>query len=254
MIRWAGIPVKCEVFGLFAGVIPQAGLAALERGRKRQGIIPDFQLPGRRGEDSCLADLKFITGTRSRYPRDPQPREEPKRAVQRRANLVNKEYMRHAASLDIRHNGVPKARRGQVQVVGPVQQKLSNHGEVEGWVFGVWGEASDAVHALIHQMAEARLLIADQQPGRRRQRGIEAERAHLVGSLRQQLSLVAVRANARLLINRVECHVGPGSAEAANRRQMVDGLERRQKAMRRAAALTLAQGRSLIRRGQFHPG
>ena len=103
-------------------------------------------------------------------------------------------------------------------------------------------------------MAEARLLIADQQPGRRRQRGIEAERAHLVGSLRQQLSLVAVRANARLLINRVECHVGPGSLEAANRRQLVDGEERRQKAMRRAAALTLAQGRSLIQRGQFHPG
>ena len=201
-----------------------------------------------------MADLKFITGTKSRYPRNPQPRDEPKRAVQRRATLVNKEYMKHAASLDIRHNGVPKARRGEAQVVGPVQQKLAGHGEVEGWVFGVWGEASDAVHALIHQMAEARLLVADQQPGRRRQRRIEAERAHLVGSLRQQLSLVAVRANARLLINRVECHVGQGSVEAANRRQMVDSEERRQKAMRRAAALTLAQGRGEIQRGQFRPG
>lgn len=100
-------------------------------------------------------------------------------------------------------------------------------------------------------MAEARLLVADQQPRRRKVQSIEAERAHLVGSLRQQISLVAVRANARLLINRVESHVGPGSVEADNRRQLVAAGDRQQKALRRAAALSLSQGRSLIRRGQF---
>ena len=140
-----------------------------------------------------------------------------------------------------------------MQTLGPVQQKLASHGEVEGWVFGVWGEASDEVHTLIHRMAEARLLVADQQPRRRKVQSIEAERAHLVGSLRQQISLVAVRANARLLINRVESHVGPGSVEAANRRQLVAAGDRQQKALRRAAALSLSQGRSLIRRGQFRP-
>ena len=103
-------------------------------------------------------------------------------------------------------------------------------------------------------MAEARLLIMDQQPGRRKKRSLEVERARLVGSIRQQLSLVAVRANARLLINRVESHVGPGCQEAANRRRFVADEDRRQKAMRRAQALTLAQGRSLIRRGQFRTG
>jgi hypothetical protein len=30
---------------------------------------------------------------------------------------------------------------------------------MEGWVFGVRGDASDEVHALIHRMAEARLLV-----------------------------------------------------------------------------------------------
>ena len=255
MMKWAGMPAQCEVFGLFAGVIPQAGLARMERGRKRQGIIPDFQLPGGGGEsNSCLADLKFITGIVSRYPRNPQPRDEPKRAVQRRANLVNKEYEKHAVKLDVRHNGVPKAGRGEVQETGPVQQKLASHGDVEGWVFGVWGEASDEVHALIHRLAEARLLIMDQQPGRRKRRSLEVERARLVGSIRQQLSLVAVRANARLLINRIESHVGPGCQEAANRRRFAADEDRRQKAMRRAQALTLAQGRSLIRRGQFRTG
>ena len=93
------------------------------------------KLPGGGGEsNSCLADLKFITGIMSRYPRNPQPRDEPKRAVQRRANLVNKEYEKHAVKLDVRHNGVPKAGRGEVQETGPVQQKLGSH--------GVWGEAS----------------------------------------------------------------------------------------------------------------
>ena len=51
------------------------------------------------------------------------------RAVQRCVTLVNKEYMKHAALIDIH---IPKARRGEVQVTGPVQQKLANHGEVEG--------------------------------------------------------------------------------------------------------------------------
>ena len=36
MMKWAGMAVQCEVFGLFAGVIPQAGLARMERGRKQQ--------------------------------------------------------------------------------------------------------------------------------------------------------------------------------------------------------------------------
>ena len=113
-------------------------------------------------------------------------------------------------------------------------------------VFCVWGEASARVHSLLHNIVEARMKVMDQQPRRRKQIGKEAEQAKLIGSLRQQVSLLAVRANARLLINRVKSHVGQGCKEAANRRSFTVQEEWRQRGLRRAQALTLAQGRSLI--------
>ena len=42
LLRWAGVDVQCEVFNLFSAHIPQKGLSRLERGRKRQGMVPDF--------------------------------------------------------------------------------------------------------------------------------------------------------------------------------------------------------------------
>ena len=38
----AGISIVCEVFNLFADFIPQAELARIDRGRRRQAIVPDF--------------------------------------------------------------------------------------------------------------------------------------------------------------------------------------------------------------------
>ena len=42
LMRWAGLDVECEVFNVFARYIPQQGLSRLERGRKRQGMVPNF--------------------------------------------------------------------------------------------------------------------------------------------------------------------------------------------------------------------
>ena len=50
LLVWAVIPVECQVFNQFADCIPQAGLARIERGRHRQGLVPDFKLRGRGGE------------------------------------------------------------------------------------------------------------------------------------------------------------------------------------------------------------
>ena len=46
------LPATYEVFGLFSHLIPQEGLSRIERGRKRQGMVPDFQLESKsiRGE------------------------------------------------------------------------------------------------------------------------------------------------------------------------------------------------------------
>ena len=97
-----------------------------------------------------------------------------------------------------------------------------------------------------------RLRIAGQQPGRGgKLRSMVAEKAMLVGSLRRQVSLMAVRANARLIISRMESFVGPGAAEAARRRQWAVNLERTEAQERQAHAVGLSQGRNILRRGFF---
>jgi hypothetical protein len=247
------MPVKCEVFGLFSQDIPQAGLTRMERGRKRQGIIPDFLLPGGGGDrDAVLADLKFITGIERRYPRNPGPRQEPKKAVDRRASLVNTEYTKHASKIDVQYCGIPRAGRREAQILGPVGQRLAGYGEVEGWCFGIWGEASQKVHNLVHKIVESRLQVLGQQPGRQgRVRGLAEQQAHLVGSVRRQISLLAVRANARLLISRLTCHIGPGVVEASKRRQYAVATEWQQSKERKAQALSTSQGRAILKRGWF---
>ena len=57
--RWAGVPVQSEVFHLFAQLIPQQGLSRIQRGRKRNGIVPDFKLPGRGpGDETFFGRIK----------------------------------------------------------------------------------------------------------------------------------------------------------------------------------------------------
>ena len=82
---------------------------------------------------------------------------------------------------------------------------------MQGSCFGVFGEASDDVHNLLHEIVEERLKVAEQQSRRMKMWGIEAERAKLAGGFCQELSLLMVRANARNLEN----SVGQGCKEAA---------------------------------------
>ena len=56
----AGVPIVCEVFNLFADCIPQPELNRIERGRRRQALVPDFKVRGDRGEGDVLCELKFI--------------------------------------------------------------------------------------------------------------------------------------------------------------------------------------------------
>ena len=59
---WARLPVTVEVWGLFAHLIPAEALNRMERGRKRQAIVPDFrfELPNPAGgTKQQLAELKM---------------------------------------------------------------------------------------------------------------------------------------------------------------------------------------------------
>ena len=67
---------ECEVFVLFNDLIPSEALGQednLQRGRGRQGLLPDFrlELPGPRGQPEYrLAELKVIGAVSTWYPRN----------------------------------------------------------------------------------------------------------------------------------------------------------------------------------------
>ena len=107
LLGWAGIPAVCEVFNLFASSIPQAGLSRIERGRRRQGLVPDFKLRGEEQEGDILCELKCMSASNSRYPRNPQPRDG-KRAVDRRAEGLTEDYRRKAKEVDWQYCGTPR--------------------------------------------------------------------------------------------------------------------------------------------------
>ena len=93
-------------------------------------------------------------------------------------------------------------------------------------------------HQNHHQLAEGQL------------RTMEAELALTTSLLRRALSVVGVKAQARLLLGRLET-IGPGAAAAAGRRNNALNLERIWANKRRADLLSRAQGKTLLRRGQL---
>ena len=94
LCAWSKLPVTCEVFNLFAHLIPQEALNRMERGKRRQAILPDFRLAMPdpvTGISRRLAELKVITCCSSRY----QVRDRQK-ALDRRAGLLMSEYRKKA--------------------------------------------------------------------------------------------------------------------------------------------------------------
>ena len=84
-------------------------------------------------------------------------------------------------------------------------------GEVKGVVVGAFGEGSEDLHSLIHHLAISRVRVAGPQKGKRGQ--MRSEKAELVlttSFLRRTLSIVGVRAQAKLLLGRLDV-IGPGA-------------------------------------------
>ena len=75
-----------------------------------------------------------------------------------------------------------------------MERRLLEFGEVEGWCFGAFGEASEGVHHLVERLAEARLEFAQTQPHQRGQvKSRAAEKACLVSYVRRTLYLTCVK-------------------------------------------------------------
>ena len=255
LLRWAGLEVRCEVFNLFAGLIPQRGLSRLERGRKRQGMVADFMVrmpgdlveAGGRGERdvAVLAELKIISSCPTRYSRAPR---HPDRAVVRRAAQLPREYERKAQNMDYVYGGVPEGEEG------PVARKLATF-PFQSWVFGAWNEASHDVHSgLVQTVARARLKheqLLDEGVRRHRKMSDTAALALLTGQIRRSLSLVSARATARCLLDRLEV-LGSGADGAAGRRRWREREVRRMDREQRAHALSMQHGRAVLKQGEFY--
>ena len=95
------------------------------------------------------------------------------------------------------------------------------------------------------------MRVAGPQKGSRGQvRSEEAELALTTSFLRRTLSVVGVRAQARLLLGRLEV-IGPRAAAAAGRRNYALNNERIWANQRRADNLSRLMGKQLLRRGHF---
>ena len=116
---------------------------------------------------------------------------------------------------------------------------------------------SEPLHDLIVSLAKSRLKLETLMPGsqgydRRGNRLSDAGHlALLTGSLRRQLSLLAVRSQARLLLDRLEGLIGVGAVAAARRRSGAAATARVQEFERRAHSIGQRQGMNIIRRGFF---
>ena len=156
-------------------------------------MVPDYRLiltdpvEGRR---SRLAELKCINCCPSRY----HPGEQQK-AVDKRANLLQGEYLRKARKID----------RDIIETdeeVGPVERRLGEFGQLKGLVVGAFSEGSEDLHSLIQQMAESRVASLDLS---RAQHGFISteDTGQVVGQLRQWLSVASVRSNYTCLLSRL---------------------------------------------------
>jgi hypothetical protein len=167
------------------------------------------------------------------------------RAVDNRAGDLHQSYVQKARNRDRKCCGTPEG------VTGPVENKLSSMGAVRGVVLGCFGEASQPTHDLIHQLAVSRVQVAGPQRGRRGQfREEQAEIALQTAFLRRTVSVCGVKAQAFSLLGRLE-GLGVGGSAAARRRTHALQLERRWGNLRRAHALSVRQGRNILRSGQF---
>ena len=217
-LRAVGVPTECEVFNLFARDLPQEGLSRIEKGRTRQTMVPDFKISipeaGGRSEQR-LYEMKDVSSCLTRYPRNPRPKG---RAVDNRSKLLQGEYVAKAKKADRKFGNT------LIGEVGRMEQKLLNFQRVRGLVVGAWGEISEDFKMLMYVMSNRKKQELEAQTGVENRRSVTAQLASYTSQNRQQLSLICVQAQARLLLDRL-AGLGGGAGEASRRRKQTVWLE-----------------------------
>ena len=212
--RETGVRARTEVFGLFAAVLPQHTRTESVSWplRKRQGMVPDFAIAlpthGQHPDTATdeLFELKTLHYGTTMYPS--RLADTRGGAVERRAQMLPREYAGRARRLDEQFCGTLQGE------TGPVARRLDAYGAVRGLVFGHFAEASTHVEELLSGCAHS---------GAMRHWSVMRARepADAVGSiawmLRRRWGMTAWRSAARLLLERIE-YVGRGAMQATSRR------------------------------------
>ena len=99
-------------------------------------------------------------------------------------------------------------------VVGPIERKLSEYGDILGLVVGAWGECSEDMHTLVQVLTKSRVDSVGRARGRP---ATDRELALAVGQVRRRLSVACVRANKNCLLSRMSL-LGEAAMQAQGRR------------------------------------
>ena len=226
-----------EVIGLVSHLIPAQALSRIERGRKRQGLVPDFRLSLSNpagGHDLRLAELKVMACSQSRYPASAGGNV---RGTDRRAQGLEAEYRRKAREVDKDITDISP---------GPVERKLDEYGQIIGLAFGAWGEASYDVHQLIQTLAESRLSHIGMQRGRP---GSENELGQIVAQIRRRLSVTSIKAQVECLLSRI--HQVGENKQLSKKREWVLKEENRMAMERGAQWIRSIEGIQSLRKGHI---
>ena len=239
LCAWAKVEHTTEVFGLFSPVITAQALTRYERGRQRQGLVPDFRIKTTNITGASrhqLAELKIISCSESWYAPSAGGKV---RGTDKRANGLPADYRRKARDVD------REARAASGDQRGPVERKLEEYGDLLGLVFGVWGEASEGVHTLIEQLATSRLDSRQRTRGRP---GNKQELGLIRAQIHRRLSLAAVKAQVECLLSRLH-QVGPGSKAMQQRREWEARENEMMKREQQAQWLRKIEGIQTLRKG-----
>ena len=213
----------------------------LERGRGRQGLLPDFRLeiPSPAGEpNQRLAELKIIGAVSKWYPRNGGLSRK-KKGVERRVVPLPGEYRNPLKKLDAKYHGTTD---GQV---GPLVRRLDSYGKLLCLVMGSFQEGSKDLHLLLDLLADAKIRARGLARG---MEGTEAERSIILMNLRRELSTAGAKANSACLIGRV-ARLGEGHRLAARRRVWAQREQDMREEAARAHWLANIKGRGIIRGG-----
>jgi hypothetical protein len=197
-----------EPLRLFTACISQRGAFMNQAARVRNGMMPDYCI----SFDPCpqeLAEMKCCAGVSYFNARTVLDR---CGGVEKRAAAIPSEYRRKARTADTKYNDWDFAADG----LGPVETRLESFGTIRALVIGPRAETSKDVERFIDKCSEIGAERRWRRMGARSQ--VEAK-AYIKFAMRRSIGVVAARANAKLVRERLGICLGRDGTTGANRRR-----------------------------------